>query len=307
MSRPLRSALTLALLSTAAIAQAQDPAQDSQAHYQRGRTAYDLGRFDEAVQEFEQAYLLKPNPALIFNLAQAHKQRGDRAKAIFYYKRYLALAPDTPNRAGVEARVAELEQQRASAPPLPPEEDPAPVETPRRNHLRVGASAGPSLVDLGAGPEVPTQVSFLGEAAYVRDLAGFELEVGATIGVTPLPYLVMGTEVRETATLLSAAVQVGVRRPLRPRLSFRAQLGGGLQWLGGLGDGNPFVEGHLASSAVALPQLRAAVGLDVALDHDIILTVVPLMFTFSPAAERLAEPIQRIVRFDLMVGVAYVL
>jgi hypothetical protein len=102
-----------ALLGVAAapgVAIAQTPAdKESLDHYKKGRTHYDLGRFDDAINEFQQAYELKPDPAYLFNIAQAYRQKGDPAKAVFFYKRYLALYPTAPNKADVEKRIAELE------------------------------------------------------------------------------------------------------------------------------------------------------------------------------------------------------
>lgn len=80
-------------------------------HFQKGTTHYNLGRFDEAIQEFEKGYEQVPDPVFIFNIAQSHRLKGDAARALFFYKRYLALSPDAANRAEVEAFIGELEAQ----------------------------------------------------------------------------------------------------------------------------------------------------------------------------------------------------
>jgi hypothetical protein len=290
------------LVSGPVLAEGDPAARESQAHYARGKTAYDLGRFDEAVLEFERAYEIKPNPALIFNLAQAHKQRGDAARAVFYYRRYLSLAPETPNRASIEQRIEEL--SRADAEPGVPAQGDAIVAEDRRTRARFGAAAGPVLVNLGEGPEVPTQPSLFIEGAFGLRLPGFELELGAGFGAMPLPYSFAMTE-RKTALLTSALAQVGVRRKIRPDLWVRAQLGGGVQALTGLRSGNPFVEGAQASTGLFMPQLRLAAGFDIELRDGFLLTVIPFAFSISPGPSALDEHIARIVRFDLLAGVAY--
>jgi hypothetical protein len=87
-----------------------DKKSDSIEHFDKGKTHYDLGRFDEAVAEFEKAYELYQDAVYLFNIAQAHRQKGDAVKAIFFYKRFLAADPQNPKRANVEKRIKELEE-----------------------------------------------------------------------------------------------------------------------------------------------------------------------------------------------------
>lgn len=124
-------ALVFAVLSwgtpTPAGAADDDAEEEARAHYEAGLRHYNLGEFDEAIAEFKKAYALSGAPGLLFNTAQAYRLKGDHKQALYFYRTYLRLVPEAPNRADVEARIAEMEQsiadQAARGAP-PPETDP---------------------------------------------------------------------------------------------------------------------------------------------------------------------------------------
>lgn len=98
----------LAVVALAApAAHAQDSAKD---HFNRGVKLYNLGHFQEAIPEFEKAYEIDPAPILLFNIAQSHRQNGNKERALFFYRRYLEQEPNTSKRADVEQRMKELAQ-----------------------------------------------------------------------------------------------------------------------------------------------------------------------------------------------------
>jgi hypothetical protein len=78
--------------------------------YQEGITNYNLGEFDKAIEKFKAAYALTGAPGLLFNVAQAYRLKKDYEQALYFYKTYLRLDPDAPNKADVDARVAEMER-----------------------------------------------------------------------------------------------------------------------------------------------------------------------------------------------------
>jgi tetratricopeptide (TPR) repeat protein len=103
-------------------------------HYQRGTKLYDLQRYDEAAKEYEAAYEIVDDPALLFNIGQAYRFGGDDPKALGAFRSYLRRLPRAENRPEVESRIADLqkliEEKRKSqeAPPggtiSPPEMKP---------------------------------------------------------------------------------------------------------------------------------------------------------------------------------------
>jgi hypothetical protein len=113
MSRSRLAALLMLCVASAlapALARAQSPAELGKVRFERGVKHYNLGRFPEAIAEFEQAYDIDPAPILLFNIAQCHRQTGNKERALFFYRRYLEQAPNAPNRNDVEMRVKDLTQ-----------------------------------------------------------------------------------------------------------------------------------------------------------------------------------------------------
>ena len=102
-----------AILALPAGALAADNPATAQArqHYQKAQNAYDLGRWDEAIVEYEAAYSLRPDPTFLFNMAQACRRKGDTQRALDLYRNYLVKAPDTPQRADVEDKIRVLKKQ----------------------------------------------------------------------------------------------------------------------------------------------------------------------------------------------------
>ena len=67
-------------------------------HYERGEKLFALGKFDEALDEYQKAFDAKPLPGFLFNIGQCYRNLGDYDSAIFSYKKFLKLEPDAPNR-----------------------------------------------------------------------------------------------------------------------------------------------------------------------------------------------------------------
>jgi tetratricopeptide (TPR) repeat protein len=89
---------------------AVDPKVAAKEHYTRGTSFYDLGRYDDAIKEFEAAYQLKNDPAFLYNLAQSYRQAGNHEQAVHFYKTYLRYVPNAKNRADIEEKIKSEEQ-----------------------------------------------------------------------------------------------------------------------------------------------------------------------------------------------------
>jgi tetratricopeptide (TPR) repeat protein len=74
-----------------------------------GLQQYRAGAYDEAIASFEAAFALAPAPGLLYNLAQAHRMKGDCPGAFALYRRYLDSDPGGKLRARTLARLAELQ------------------------------------------------------------------------------------------------------------------------------------------------------------------------------------------------------
>jgi tetratricopeptide (TPR) repeat protein len=140
MTHPLiRLAVTLAVTLLFVASAHSDPAErTAKRHFDRGQKLFALGKFDEALDEYQQAYDAKPIPDFLFNIGQCHRNLNNFDAAIFSFKKYLKLAPDAENRDQVEEYIADLEaeQEKDNArklrlvkeqPPPPPPEGSTPV------------------------------------------------------------------------------------------------------------------------------------------------------------------------------------
>jgi tetratricopeptide (TPR) repeat protein len=114
------------------VARADDPAnRAARRHYERGEKLFALGKFDEALDEYQKAFDAKPLPGFLFNIGQCYRNLGDYNQAIFSFKKYLKLEPDADNKDAVEQLITDLEDKKARGDgakfvrkkPRPPEED----------------------------------------------------------------------------------------------------------------------------------------------------------------------------------------
>jgi tetratricopeptide (TPR) repeat protein len=123
-------AVLLAII-TCGQARAQNPSPEELArrHHERGTSFYNLGQFEEAIAEYRKGYEQKADPVFLLNIGEAYRQLGAHEKALFFYRRYVSVVPNAPNRAQIDEKVASLEQlvdaqERARSPappqPLPP-------------------------------------------------------------------------------------------------------------------------------------------------------------------------------------------
>jgi tetratricopeptide (TPR) repeat protein len=85
-------------------------------HYRKATNGFELGNFEESIREYAEAYRLKSDPAILYNLGQANRLANHPAEALHFYRMYLSKVPDAPNRSEIESKIDtlghELEQQR---------------------------------------------------------------------------------------------------------------------------------------------------------------------------------------------------
>jgi hypothetical protein len=110
-SMPFRSLLTISvvLLLFSSTSHALTPEAKSRIHFQRGMSAFELGKFKKALSEYYEAYALTPLPGFLFNIGQCHRNLGNYHKAIFTFRLFLKKVPETDKRDAVEALIRELE------------------------------------------------------------------------------------------------------------------------------------------------------------------------------------------------------
>ncbi len=113
-------------------------AKKSQELAKRSIREYDLGQLDAALHDVEEAYLLDPVPALLFNVGQCHRALEHWKDAERAFRNYLRYRPNAPNREVVEQLIDEMVEKERTAVARPPpvaapvviREPPPPVAAP---------------------------------------------------------------------------------------------------------------------------------------------------------------------------------
>src|SRR6266545_4482365 len=172
---------------------AQSKTQAAREATENGRRAYNLSRWDEAVAQFEKAYQLSGDPALLFNLAQAHRQAGHANEAVRFYKTYLREQPNSPNREIAEKQLSELHAADTPSPAAPATAPPPPAAPARAS----SPETAPSVMGApAASADVPVVVAPPAPAPAAQS--------------TPLPGWMPLTGLVATAGLTAAAIVSGV-------------------------------------------------------------------------------------------------
>jgi outer membrane protein OmpA-like peptidoglycan-associated protein len=106
-----------------------------------GLAAQDAGRFDDAITLYNRAYELVPHPAILFNLGQAHRLKGDRVTAVGYYRKCFVV--DGKSQVAKQAKVwaARLDKELSTA-ARAATENPLPLTSPAPPTAKVPAPAG---------------------------------------------------------------------------------------------------------------------------------------------------------------------
>jgi hypothetical protein len=240
--------------------------EEARKHFLKGQQLFDVGRWDEAAEEFEQAYAARNDPTFIYNMAQAYRRKGDAKRALELYKNFLIKDPKTPKRAEVEERIAALQRQveeadRASksvAPTPayvpPPSAEPAPMPAPAPAPVPAPAptpavapvpapatfpAPAPDLTPAPAPVSAPTTVyaSTPQPAAVPPASPGRRQRIGGIIcGAAGLAAIGVGAFFSLETDDYSSTVQRG--SIFNPHFDDRGKLYEKLQWVGyGLGAG----------------------------------------------------------------------
>jgi tetratricopeptide (TPR) repeat protein len=84
-----------AVLATPAVALADDPIRDPEARaaFERGLDLFKDKQYQRAIDAFQSAYEIDPDPRILFAWAQAERLSGDCASAVVLYEKFLAARP----------------------------------------------------------------------------------------------------------------------------------------------------------------------------------------------------------------------
>jgi hypothetical protein len=330
--------LVVALASTAARA---DPAADAKDHFNRGVKLYNLGHFQEAIPEFEKAYDADPAPILLFNIAQSHRQNGNKERALFFYRRYLEQEPNAAKRADVEQRMKELAQsleqeneQKQKPPtevtpppptPNPPQAGPATPTAPTPvvvagaeaptgvTPWRIAVALGPAFVGFSGNQDISAPVLFAlqlgGSYEFLHGPSEFRAGVSGLYAA--LPYTNpsnadVDPNSQHTSSFWGALLTADYAYRVSEPLSLGAGVGLGVIWWAGLSPDNPFtVTGATVSGAIPMPTLALSLHAEYLITPHLFVNLTPELILSKTTSAGLSDAVSSVHRFDLDVGVGY--
>lgn len=101
--------VALGVVLTAGVAQA-DRAM-ARRHFEQGTGAFQQGKYDAAIAEFQTGFREEPLPDFLYNIALAHQRANRPREAVQYYDLFLLLATSSRDRDEAKAQVARLRRE----------------------------------------------------------------------------------------------------------------------------------------------------------------------------------------------------
>ena len=206
---------TLPALSGGARAEAAPAAPDqaaarrdeAKAAFGRGNTAYNLGKYADAIAEFERAYALSKLPEILFNLGQCYRKQWEAEqrselgrRALHYYEAVVREAPTAKVRPDAEQFITELTPAVTAA-------------EARERQGKIAAARGAEALQLAQTMFTGGQ---LNDAAGVLDRLLREPDNGRELLAEA--YLLRGRVAAGTGDPLAAEVQFRRALELRPSM-----------------------------------------------------------------------------------------
>jgi tetratricopeptide (TPR) repeat protein len=269
--------IALALLGHSSPARAQTDAQKKEAksHYETASRLYDVGKYADAIEEYQKVYLLTDDPNMLYNIAQSYRLSDHPQEAARFYRSYLRRSPGASNRSDVERKIAEQERiiderKRAGAPAgaspgatapsqqvvVPPPPPPPEAVNPATNPPPAGAQPPPASASPGGGLPSPsvTPPPTTAEPPPAGGLAqsGAPTEAPPGSGMRTASYvLLIGGGVLLATSLISGAVASKKSKDLESLAKNGGVYDPGLQSSGKAANGVAIAAGLLGVAAAA--------------------------------------------------------
>jgi tetratricopeptide (TPR) repeat protein len=87
----------------------------AQALFEKGRRAFTLQQYDEALRKLRKAYKIAPLPGYLYHLAETQRARKRWGRAIRFYEAYLQQHPGSPKEKAVRAKLAQAREHKRAA------------------------------------------------------------------------------------------------------------------------------------------------------------------------------------------------
>lgn len=214
-----------------------DPKADAKVHLDKAAAFHAQGKFVDALFELDAAYVLTPDPGLLYAMAQVQVKLERCAEAIPNYERFLASKPaDKAEKAAREA-IAACKATIAKPEPRPePKPDaPPPIPAPKREPT---APARPQVAEAPLPPIAPPpEKPARGRSWYADPLGGALVGVGVAGGfVGVLLYRKASSDIdaAERAANYGGSEDLVDRAASRRRIATIAGVAGGALVIGGV-------------------------------------------------------------------------
>jgi tetratricopeptide (TPR) repeat protein len=123
--------------------------EQARAYVNKATAAYALNHYAVAAENFEKAFELKPDPALLYNAAQSYRLAGNKERALELYESYLRVYGGNKKdaRPDVDGHIKQLKEAI--------ERDRAATTSPPMNTLPMGTGTEPPAVGAQPAPVTP--------------------------------------------------------------------------------------------------------------------------------------------------------
>ena len=184
------------------------------------------------------------------------------------------------------------------------EEEPTESSAPSMIAARVNAGAG-KLTAGDLNPPIQFAGAIIGGYPLTLN-PKLQLELGAALSFTPVPYTTTMDE-KGSGAMIGVLANAAPSYTIIPKLAARLDVGIGALVFSGLGkEGNPFTNmGAPASGALSAFHARVAASMDYAVTPNLVVTVTPLAFAYSPAPSGFDESISSLTTLSFLAGVGY--
>jgi hypothetical protein len=175
--------------------------EEARAYVNKATAAYALNHYAVAAENFEKAFELKPDPALLYNAAQSYRLAGNKERALELYESYVRVYGGNKKdmRPDVEGHIKQLKEAI--------ERDKAAATSPPTN-----------TVPMGAGPETP------GAGTQPPPVTPIAPAAASAVPAAPAP-----AETGSSPTVLTeSAGQSQPSEPLTKKTWFWVAVGGGV-------------------------------------------------------------------------------
>ena len=126
--------------------------------------------------------------------------------------------------------------------------------------------------------------------------------LGAGASFSPIPYVFDQMGSSKQGTLIGARAEVTVGYGVTDKVAVRSDVGAGIVTLGGLIQGNPFTKAR-EPGAFTMLSVRAGFTVDYAITSNVIASVVPFRFAFSPANAAMIS--SSLTQIEAALGIGY--